>query len=66
MFQHTDVPTVIITGSDVDEPGSVSVYSVVNKSAKCSVMQRPTQITSTSQNQVKTYKKRRIATTLNL
>lgn len=38
MFQQMDIPTVIVTGSDADNRGGQeanSVYSVVNKSARC-------------------------------
>ncbi|XP_062372557.1 SLAM family member 9 [Sardina pilchardus] len=51
--KRTEIPTVIVTGSDADEPGSqgLSIYSVINKGAKCPVVDRSAQKASSSQNQ---------------
>ncbi|XP_041926924.1 uncharacterized protein si:ch1073-220m6.1 [Alosa sapidissima] len=51
--KRNDIPTVIVTGSDADEPG-MSIYSVINKAAKCSVVDHSAKKTTTSQN--KTYR----------
>ncbi|XP_076145030.1 uncharacterized protein LOC143127420 [Alosa pseudoharengus] len=48
--KRNDIPTVIVTGSDADEPG-MSIYSVINKAAKCSVVDHSAKKTTTSQNQ---------------
>ncbi|KAL2079237.1 hypothetical protein ACEWY4_024981 [Coilia grayii] len=51
--KQRDIPTVIVTGSDADRSSgqeATSIYSVINKSARCSGVDDPAQISQTNKN----------------